>query len=121
MDLLSIAQKFWRYKLLTLPVLALMLVGVVYVVALKQPVYAATSSYILNNPPAPPTAQQLASDPSLGHVDANNPYTRFSDQAVVVQVLASAMTNDSVKRALLKAGADPRYQVEPAPGFGFST
>jgi hypothetical protein len=121
MDLLSIARKIWRYKLLTVPVVLLMLCGAVYVVAIKQPVYQASSSYILINPPAPPTPEQIARDPALGRIHADNPYTRFSDQTVVVQVLSSSMANESVKRALLKAGADPRYKVEPDSGFGFSS
>jgi len=120
MDLLSIARKIWRYKLLTLPVVLLTLCGAVYVVAIKPQVYEASSSYILINPPAPPTQEQIARDPALGRIHADNPYTRFSDPTVVVQVLASSMANESVKRALLKAGADPRYKVEPASGLGYS-
>ena len=121
MDLLSIARKIWRYKLLTLPVVLLTLCGVVYVVAIKKPVYEASSSYILINPPAPPSDEQIARDPALGRIHADNPYTRFSDQTVVVQVLASSMANESVKRALLTAGAEPRYKVESASGFGSSS
>ena len=45
MDLLSIARKIWRYKLATLPVLLLILCGAIYVVALKEPVYEASSSF----------------------------------------------------------------------------
>jgi hypothetical protein len=45
-DLLSIARKIWCYKLVTLPVVVLALCGAVYVVAVKQPVYEASSSYV---------------------------------------------------------------------------
>jgi hypothetical protein len=121
MNLLSIARKLWRYKLLTLPVVLLTLCGAVYVVAVKEPVYEASSSYILINPPLPPTPEDIARNPALGRVNADNPYTRFSDQTVVVEVLASAMATKSAERALLKAGADPRYKVEPAGAFGFSS
>jgi hypothetical protein len=121
MNLLSIARKIWRYKLLTLPVVLLILYGAVYVVAIKDPVYEASSSYILINPPDPPTPEEVARDPSLARINADNPYTRFSDQSVIVEVLASSMANESAKRALLDAGADPRYKVEPASEFGFSS
>jgi hypothetical protein len=121
MNLLSIARKIWRYKLLTVPVLLLVLCGAVYVVAIKEPVYEASASYILINPPEPPTPEEVARDPSLGRINADNPYTRFSDQSVIVEVLASSMANESTKGALLNAGADPRYKVEPASEFGFSS
>ena len=98
MDLLSIARKIWRYKLSTLPVLFLTLCGAIYVVAVKEPVYEASSSFILINPPAPPTAEEIARDPALGRINSDNPYTRFSDQSVVVEVLASSLTSPSALR-----------------------
>jgi hypothetical protein len=113
MDLLSIARKLWRYKLLTLPVVLLTLCGTVYVVAVKEPVYEASSSYILINPPAPPTDEEIARDPALGRINSDNPYTRFSDETVLVGILSSTMDSKSVQRTLLKAGADPRYTVAP--------
>ena len=121
MDLLSIVRKVWRYKLFTLPVLLLMLCGAIYVVAVKEPVYEASSSFILINPPAPPTAEEIARDPALGRIDSDNPYTRFSDQSVVVEVLASSMTSPSAIQALTRAGADPRYTVAAASEFGYSS
>jgi hypothetical protein len=121
MDLLSIARKIWRYKLVTLPVVLLTLCGVAYVVAVKEPVYEASSSYILVNPPAPPTEEAIARDPALSRINFENPYTRFSDETVVGEVLASRMANESAQRALLKAGVDPRYEVEPASAFGWSS
>ena len=57
MNLLSIARKIWRYKLATLPVVLLTLFGAAYVVAVKEPVYEASSSYVLINPPTPPTPE----------------------------------------------------------------
>jgi capsular polysaccharide biosynthesis protein len=121
MDLLSIVRKVWRYKLVTLPVVLLVLCGAVYVVAVKEPVYEASSSFILINPPAPPTAEDIARDPSLGRINSDNPYTRFSDQSVMLEVLASTMSSESAQRELLKAGADPRYKVARASEFGYSS
>ena len=121
MDLLSIARKLWRYKLVTLPVVLLVLGGAVYVVAVKEPVYEASSSFILINPPAPPTPEDVARDPSLARVNADNPYTRFSDQSVMIEVVASRMSGESAERELVKAGADPRYEVAPTSSFGYSS
>jgi hypothetical protein len=121
MDLLSIARKVWRYKLVTLPVVLLTLCLAVYVVAVKDPVYEASSSFILINPPAPPTPEDIARDPSLGRINSDNPYTRFSDQSVMIEVLASTMSSVAAERELLKAGADPRYEVAPTSAFGYSS
>jgi hypothetical protein len=121
MDLLSIVRKIWRYKLATLPILLLTLGGAIYVIAVKEPVYEASSSFILINPPAPPTTEEIAADPALGRIDSDNPYTRFSDQSVIVEALTSSMASQSAQRALAKAGADPRYTVAPASEFGYSS
>jgi Chain length determinant protein len=121
MDLLSIVRKVWRYRLVTLPIVLLVLCGAVYVVAVKKPVYEASSSYILINPPAPPTPEDIARDPSLARINSDNPYTRFSDQSVMIEVLASTMASESAQRELLKAGADPRYKVAPTSAFGYSS
>jgi hypothetical protein len=118
MDLLSIARKIWRHKLLAVPVVMLTICGAVYVIAVRDPVYEASSSYIMAYPPDPPTPEEIARDPALGRTNANNPYTRFSDQAVMVEVLASSTANESTRRALRDAGADPRYTVKPAAEFG---
>jgi len=118
MDLLLIARKIWRHKLVTLPVIALTLVGAVYTLGVKQPLYEATASYLLVNPPLPPTDEEIARDPALGKVKADNPYTRFTDQSVIIDVLARRMSAVSVKRELVRDGADPRFTVGPAEHFG---
>jgi hypothetical protein len=121
MDLLAIARKLWRYKLVTLPVVLFTLFGAVYVVAVKEPVYETSSTYILISPPAPPTPEDIARKPALGRVNADNPYTRFDDQSIMIEVLSSAMSSASAMRAMLEAGADPRYTVAPASAFGYSS
>ncbi len=119
--LLQISRKIWRYRVVTLPVLALTLLGAFYVVAIKKPEYSATTSYVLINPPAPPTADEIAADPKLGRISPDNPFTRFTDQSVVVNLLASSLSNESARRALVQQGADPRYTVAPTGTFGYSS
>ena len=120
-DLLAVARRFWRYKLLTLPVVVLTLVAAAYVVAVQPPVYQAQASFVLLNPPPPPTAEDIARDPSLGKLETDNPYTRSGDQSVIMQVLSSTIDGDAARRALVSAGADLRYTVMPAMEFGFAT
>jgi hypothetical protein len=118
MDLLFIARKIWRYKLVTLPIVALMIAGSWYVLFVKEPLYEAQSSYLLVNPPSPPTAEQIARNPALGRIDSDNPYTRYPDQAVVIDVLTRSLNSQSARKALVKAGADERYIVGSGAQFG---
>jgi hypothetical protein len=120
MDLLLIVNRIWRHKFVTVPLILLTVVGAAYVVAVKQPVYQVSASYLLVNPPGPPTADQIAANPSLRRVRADNPYTRFGNQPVMTDVLSRTMSSDSARNALMQAGADPRYLVESALAFGDS-
>jgi hypothetical protein len=121
MDLLLISRKIWRYRLVTLPVIALTLFGVFYVLAIKTPEYKVSSSYVLINPPPPPTADDIARNPNLGRINPNNPYTRFSDPSVIVSLMSSSLSNESARRDLASAGADPRYTVAPDLQLGYSS
>lgn len=121
MNLLLIARKIWRYRLVTLPVIALTLLGLFYVMAVKAPEYKVSSSYILINPPPPPTPDEIARNPALGRINPNNPYTRFSDQTVIVSLLSSSLSSDTARQELVKAGADPRYTVSPDLQLGYSS
>jgi hypothetical protein len=119
-NLLLIAQKLWSYKLVTLPILVFVALGAFYVVFIKPSVYEASATYVLVNPPAPPSDTAIARNPELAHIDADNPYTRYPDQSVVVQVLAGRLNSEKARRELERKGADPTYAVAPSPEFGSS-
>jgi hypothetical protein len=117
MDLFSIVRIIWRYKLATVPVLALTFAGVFYVFGVKPPVYDASSTILLVNPPNPPTAQQIAADPKLGKISSNNPYVNDGLQTVA-DVIINVLGSTTSQKALLKEGVDPRYQVALSADFG---
>ena len=121
MDLLLLVNRIWRHKFITVPVILLTLAGAAYVAAVNKPVYKVSASYLLVNPPAPPTPQQVAADPKLAHVRADNPYTRFNNQPVMIDVLSRTVSTPTARHKLLTEGADPRYAVESATTFGFAT
>jgi hypothetical protein len=121
MTLLLIARKLWHHRLLTLPVIALTLLGSFYVIAVKSPEYKVTSSYVLINPPPPPTADAIAVNPKLARINPNNPYTRFSDQTVIVSLLSNSLSSAAARQELVNAGADPRYTVAPDLQLGYSS
>ena len=109
MDLLHIARKLWRYKLVTVPIIMMMVAASAYVLIVKQPLYEASSSYLLINPPAPPTPDEVARNPALGKIRADNPYTRFADQAVVIDVLTRTMNGAAAREGV----ATTRRLTEP--------
>jgi hypothetical protein len=120
MSLLLIVTKLWKYKFVTLPIVAVTLVGSFYVVAVAAPTYETTASYILVNPPPGPTEADIQQNPALKRVHADNPYTRFSDGgSVLVQVLTSRLSSDATRLMLVKQGADPNYIAAPSVSFGF--
>ncbi len=122
MSLLLIARKLWKYKLVTFPIFACVLAGVFYLVAVSAPTYEASAKYILVNPPPPPTDAEIARNPALGRIKGDdNPYTRFSDQSVLVQVLTSRVSSEENRRSLAKKGADPTFTAAPSAEFGFSS
>jgi hypothetical protein len=121
MDLIAILQKMWRHKLALIPVVALTMLGAVYIVALKPAMYSTTSNYILLSPPAPPTAAQVGADPALGRISANNPYMEFGDLSIVSSLLAQVVATDAVRANLVKQGAESGYTVAPSQQFGLTT
>jgi hypothetical protein len=120
MSLLLILRKIWKYKLVTLPLMALVLAGACYLVVATAPTYEASSTYILEYPPPPPTDAQIAANPALASVKADNPYTRFADQNVLVQVLTSRLNSEEGRKSLVAQGADRNYTAAPSPELGFS-
>lgn len=121
MDLLTMVQTIWRHKLATIPVILFVLIGVVYVVGVKAPTYKTTSDYILVNPPAPPTAQQIAKDPALGRINTNNPYANWGDLQYVSSLLTATVTSNPVLGQLEKQGVDPRFTVGPDVTYPLGT
>lgn len=113
MDLISIAKTLWRHKLVTVPIMALIFVGAVYVVVLKAPVYQADASYILINPPNPPTAAQLARDPSLGRLNSNNQLVGYGNLSIIVDLLAEDLSTGADRQLLMARGANPEYTIAP--------
>lgn len=111
MDLISIVMTVWRHKFAAIPIILLTALGSFYVVAVKAPTYEAESSLLLLLPPAGPTAAQVAKHPSLGKINANNPYVTIGDLAVIADAVINVVTSDTSETALVRAGADPQYQL----------
>jgi hypothetical protein len=115
MDLLSIVREVWKGKAAVLPVLFLTFIAAAYVLVVRPPEYASNSALTLIYPPAAPTSNQIASDPSLSKVNADNPYEAYGDLTVVGAVVQQAMGSDSIVAQLRKEGVEDGYSITSDP------
>jgi hypothetical protein len=115
MDLMSIIREAWKGKWVVLPVLLITLVGAAYVLVVRPPEYASNSALALIYPPAAPTTSQIARDPALGKVNADNPYAAYGDLTVVGAVVQQAMGGDGIVDALRKEGVEDGYSITSDP------
>ena len=115
MDLVAIAQTVRRHKFAALPVLILTIVLAGYVLVGAKPAYQATGAYALVNPPPPPTAAEIARNPSLGKVNANNPLVSYGNLLIVGSMLTQTMSTQAVQKTLLANGINPLSTVTVAP------
>jgi hypothetical protein len=111
MDLLTLAGTIWRHKIAAAPVVLLMGLALFYVVAVKPPTYDADASVQLLYPPAAPTALQIAQDPKLGKLNANNPFVSLGDPLFVGDAVVDEITSASSQQTLLSEGVDKRYEA----------
>lgn len=118
MDLVAMAHTVWRHKFATLPIILLTSALGFYALFLSKPQFQASGSYILVNPPAPPTQEQIARDPALANVNANNPLTSYGNLSVVGLLLTQQMASPSVERMLLQEGLNPLSTVSNDTIYG---
>jgi uncharacterized protein involved in exopolysaccharide biosynthesis len=104
MSLLRLVVRHWRF---TIPA-ALLTIGMVFAaVKVSPPTYQAAGSLVLVNPPAPPDDNGTGAAPVQNY---ENPYVRFNDLRVVVDVVARRVGGDAKREELAEAGVTG-YQV----------
>lgn len=108
MDLLSLIRLFGRHRLVVLLAAALGLGMVVAAYSLAPPAYRASSAVVVFNPPIPPVDPR---NPSATVPKAENPYARFGDLSVVVDILKRIMLSGPVDKELRKAGLVGEFTV----------
>lgn len=104
MDLLKLFRLFFRHKVVTLLVSALVVAGVVWTYTSAPPVYRAEGSVVLLYPPAPPS-QGTEAVPGQ-----QNPFSHF-DISVVVDVLVRVMTQADVRQEIQDKGLVGTYTI----------
>jgi capsular polysaccharide biosynthesis protein len=118
MDLISIARTIFRHKLAVIPAIIITALGIFYVIAIKPPEYQATATIVLISPPTPPSTEQIAADPKLAKINANNPYVDYGDLSIVADVVLSVVDSDASQQTLLSEGVDARSSAGPSPDSG---
>jgi hypothetical protein len=116
-DLLNVLRTLRRFKWTTLTIVVLTLGSIAALVLAVPKVYQVDGAYVLINPSVP-SDQELSTHPDLAAENRNNPYLRFTSQSMVGQVLATRMSSDDVRAALLKEGVNDEYIVAPSNDFG---
>lgn len=114
MDLVSLIREMWRHKLVVLPVAVLTLAAAAYVAVLRPAEYASAAAVALVNPPQAPTSDQIARNPALAKINANNPYTQYGDLTIVVDLLQQAMQSTAVVDHLKAEGVESGYTLQPS-------
>ena len=110
MDVLSVMRLLWRRKLVVLLASLVVVAALVFTVTTVPPVYRASSSVVLLNPPAPPASEvEGASSDVIRSLD--NPFERFNDLSVVVDILRRIMNSGPTRDALEEQGLLGTYTV----------
>jgi len=117
-DLLSLIRTFWRFKFASLSVIGATIGLAVGFVLISPSDYEATASYLLVEPPDPPSEAEIKADPRLARIQADNPFMRYSDSSVIVNVVAQQVSRGSVREWAQAAGGNPEYEVWPSKKFG---
>lgn len=118
MDTLNVWRALWRNRWVALPVVALTVLGVCWVLFVRPATYQVQSSVLLLPPPPAPSAQQIDQDPALGRLNADNPYGRSYDPTILIALVSNAITSDPSREKIEKAGGDGRFTVVQTTKYG---
>ncbi len=110
MDILSIVRMARRHWVVVILSLAIATAAVAAVVVSTPPTYRATSSVVLLNPPeAPASVTEDAGEVELRALE--NPYERFNDLSIVVDIIRRVLASDPSMDTLVGRGLQGTYTV----------
>lgn len=108
MDFLALLRLLRRQVWVVVPAVLLSGGLLAATLVLVPPTYRASSSVVLLNPPTPPEADVKSSKPTG---DYQNPYARFGDLSIVVDILRRIMTSSPLMDKLRQEGLVGTYTV----------
>ena len=111
-DPLSLMQAVWRYKVTSLVVLLLTALAMGGVLIWTPPVYKASASLLLVEPPDPPARS------GSGDARTENPFVRYADTSVIINVVARRVQQLPARRQVEARGGVETYEVAMSRKFG---
>ena len=108
MSISSLLRILWRHPLVVGSVALLSLLAMLGLVLEKPPTYRAGAAVVLLNPPAVPTATATRPDIPAQY---QNPYVRFGDLSVVVDILVRITGSQEVVNSLKSKGLEGTFTI----------
>ena len=109
MDLLTLFRLLGRHKIVVAVASLFTLTLMVGSYVMAPPVFRATGSIVLFSPPKPPDPDPAK--PAEAVDGAENPYVRFNDITVVVDILVRVMQTSEVEQGLRDSGLSGTYTI----------
>jgi hypothetical protein len=108
LNLSSLLKVLWSHKRVVIPVALLSLLACVAQVVIAGPTYRASAAVVLLNPPALP--EVTPENPTIP-AQYENPYARFGDLSVIVDILVHVLDNETVVQELKAKGLDGTFEI----------
>jgi len=108
MNIASVLRTLWRHRKVVIPVFALSLLACIGAFYAAGPTYRASAAVVLLNPPALP--EVTPENPEIPP-EFQNPYARFGDLSVIVDILVRVIDSEPVKDSLAAKGLDGTYEI----------
>lgn len=111
MDLLNLWRLLVRRKLVVIPMVLLSVAGLFYVYESAPPVYQSGGSVALANPKTPDPSSPSAnpSTPTTLPKGADNPYARYNDLSVIVDIVVRQVSSNPVDAQMRSKGLVGTY------------
>lgn len=119
MDPVSVVRTLRKHKLLTALLVAATVLGAAWAVTRSVSQFDSKATILLTPPPPGPTPGEVAENPALEGVRAENPYVRAYNPAIVINAVSSGVTAAETRDRLVAQGADRRYRVIAVSKYGY--
>ncbi|MCB0981286.1 MAG: hypothetical protein H6513_15885 [Acidimicrobiaceae bacterium] len=108
MSIASLLRLLWRQRRVVIPAAVVALLACVGVLIVQPPVYRASAAVVLLNPPALP--EVTPENPTIPP-EYQNPYSRFGDLSVIVDILVKVLDSEPVQQQLKAQGLDGTFEI----------
>ncbi|MCU1569004.1 MAG: hypothetical protein JWQ56_3941 [Pseudarthrobacter sp.] len=110
MDSFSVVRTLLQFKWVSLTVLLLTISASLYVLVFAHQTYRSNMTFALITPKTP-TAADLQAKPELARLNADNPYLRSPDSALLSQVLKTKLSTKEIRSQLQSDGLSGDYTI----------